>query len=551
MRSTDLTVVPDDTTEPAIDDTQARATAEDTVTAPPRDNAERLDPNELVIAENVRVSFDLADHDEEADSIREFGVRDPILGERQPDGSVHVIDGQLRTLIARAVGAETVPVWVTDADPGIDDAERRIERALVQINLNDRRVPLTDADRAAGVALMLDLGASATRVARGLQRKPSEIRATAAVGRSDTARAMLDGGQRTLDQLAVIAGYEAAGDTEAVRALSSAARYNFGYTAQRLAAERAETRARLRAALPYGAAGFGILTDEPRTDGPDAAFIPAEDLRTEHGEPVTAELIDTAPGRWAVFLQREENAELVDTDSGAPVDPDTVDWDTGEDPGLEAAEGMRHAGTVSWRDRWAPAYYLLAGQLADSELALPPPARDDEQAHAEAVAAAAAREQSRQDNRRVRQLNVRGEAARAERQKFLREYLQRRTPPAQAAAFVATHLAEELDAGPLQQVTKALGLGGSRHQLLDAIAAAPANRVWVIVLAMVLAIHEAPIDKSFWRERSTKTTRYLHLLAELADGLPASSPIEFALSEVDLAAAGDIDYRDIDIDAAA
>jgi ParB family chromosome partitioning protein len=60
---------------------------------------------------------------------------------------------------------------------------------------------------------------------------------------------------------------------------------------------------------------------------------------------------------------------------------------------------------------------------------------------------------------------------------------------------------------------------------------------------MVLATHEATLDKSLWRTCSEATSRYLHLLADIAgagDG--------FALVEVEQAAAGDIDYRDIPID---
>ncbi|MFC8532067.1 ParB/RepB/Spo0J family partition protein [Nocardia sp. NPDC057227] len=554
MSTTALTIVTDTPdTDTDSNDSAVTAAAPDSdstpVTATPvREAAERLDPNDLVIAENVRVSFDLDDHTTDADSIRTFGVRDPILAERQPDGSIHVINGQMRTLIARAVGLTSVPVWVTNADTGIDDTERRIERTLVQINLNDRRTPLTDADRAAGVALMLDLGATPTRVAEGLQRKRSEIRAAAAVGRSATARGLLNSGQHTLEQLAVIADYEAAGDTDAVHALTTAAHYQFGYQARRLAAERAETRARLHAALPYAAYGFGILTSEPDTRSTKAAFIPASELTTSE-DPVGEEQIYADPARWVVFLQREEAALLVDTDTGADIEPATVDWDTEHDPDTTPAEGLRHASTVAWRDRWTPEFFLLVEQLGDSGLSLAAASEAaDDQVRAEAAAAAAAREQARQDNRRVRQLNLRGVAAKERRQEFLREYLQRRTPPAQAAGFVATYLAEELDAAALREVTTALGVDGSRQALLDTIEAAPVNRTWVIVLAMVLATREAPIDKSFWRVRSAAMTRYLHLLAELADGLPADSSIEFALTDVDRAAAGDVDYREIDID---
>src|SRR5690606_38653890 len=231
-------------------------------------------------------------------------------------------------------------------------------------------------------------------------------------------------------------------------------------------------------------------------------------------------------------------------DTGALVDPDTVDWGTADDPAATARDGLRHAETVQRRDRWTPAFYLLADHLPGSGLALATPEPDsDEQVHAAAVADAAAREAARQDHRRVRELNKRGVAAKQRRVEFLTEYLARRTPPKQAAGFVAAHLAGQLDSAALQLVTGILGVEGSRDQLRAAITDAPVNRVWVIVLAMVLAIHEAPLDKSFWRDRSNTTTSYLHLLATLA----TDSGADLALADVEQAAAGDIDYHDIDI----
>ncbi|MBF6102256.1 ParB N-terminal domain-containing protein [Nocardia cyriacigeorgica] len=556
MTTTTLSVVTDDTDPPAdsiatATETGATESSADgtdesvTATAPPANaRAQYLDPNDLVIGENVRVSFDLDDHPAEAESIRRFGVRNPILAEHGHDGYVHVIDGQVRTLIARAVGATQVPVWVTDAPTDISDNERRIARTLDQINLNDRRIPLSEADRAAGVALMLDLGASATRIAHGLQRTRSEIRRAATIGRSATAKQLLDDGQYTLKQLAVIADYEAAGDTDAVQELTRATRYQFGYVARRIADDRTETRDRLHAALPYAATGFGILTREPDIGSEQAVFVPAADLTTTDRSPVDQEHIYADPSRWVVLLEVEENAELVDIDSGDLVDSDTVDWDTEHDSDAAAGEGLRHVDTVRWRDRWTPTHYLLADRLPDSGFTLAtPPDTSDEQVRAVVAAEATAREAARQDYRRVRELNKRGAAAKQRREEFLTEYLTRRTPPTQAAGFVATYLAGQLDTPTVQLVTTILGVGNSRQELQAAITDTPVNRVWVIVLAMVLATHEAPIDKSFWRATSSTTTSYLHLLAEIA----ADAGSDFALVDVEQAAAGEIDYHDIDL----
>ncbi|MFI9410123.1 ParB/RepB/Spo0J family partition protein [Nocardia gamkensis] len=559
MTTSTLTTVADPATDPRPDTDPVTAEQPDPVVSEstviegppvlevPEAKAEYLDPAELVIAENVRKSFDLTAHPDEAASIREFGVGNAIRAEREPDGSVHVVDGQIRTLIAREVGLARVPVWVVDAPTDLDAKERRIARTLTQINLNDRRIPLTDADRATGIALMLDLGASATRVAKGLQRKRSEIQKTAAVGASDTAKRLLEQRQYGLDQLAVIAHYENLGDTDAVQRLATAGRWSFASTAKRIEHDRAETRARLQESLLYGAYGFGILATEPDTNQPDASepegdYIPASELVTAAGEPVSEELIYADPARWVVYLEVQENGLLVDKDTGAIVDADTVDWSTRGDTTAEPADGRVHAEQVQWRDRWIPAYFLPASGLADSGLQRLVP--DTGESSDEAAAKAAAeREQARQDRRRVIELNKRGDAANARRQEFLPRLLAGRTPPRQAAAFVAESMAHTLDPSVLQKVTKLLGLGGSTQQLVAAIHAATPSRAWMIVLAMQVAAAEAPIGKSVWRDSSAATKRYLHFLADAVAG----TELDFALVDVEQAAAGDIDYRDIDL----
>lgn len=233
-----------------------------------------LDPAELVIAENVRKTFDLTEHPDVVASITEFGVDVPIIAERQPDGSLHVTEGQLRTLIALDLKLTTVPVWVRDADPDLPENERRIRTTLMQMNVNDRRVAMVEADRADGIALMLDLGASVTRVAKGLQRKRSQIKHAATIAGSATARGLVDEGTYSLDQLAVIADYETLGDTDAVERLLRVARSSFSYTANQIAADRDETRARMEAAVFCAALGFGILTGEPDTGSPDSTLFP-------------------------------------------------------------------------------------------------------------------------------------------------------------------------------------------------------------------------------------------------------------------------------------
>ncbi|MFF2396351.1 ParB N-terminal domain-containing protein [Nocardia sp. NPDC058114] len=530
----------------ASDDTVSPDTAPE-VAKPPNAEAGFRDPGELVIGENIRQGFDPAEHPKQAASIRAFGVRAPVLVERETDGSLHVLDGQVRTLIAVAENVAQVPVWITDVDTSIDIDERRITRALSQLNLNDRRIPITDSDRAGGVALMLDLGASVTRIAEGLQTEHAKIRTAAVIGRSATARRLLDDSQYSLAQLETIAHYEALGDTDAVAQLSFP-RINFRYRATLIEQDRAMTRARLAAALPYAAFGFGILTEDPDLATEPTNLISATDLVTGEGEPVTETEIYADAHRWAVYVVVDDSdADLVAEDTGELVDPDSVDWDATE-PGVEPGEGLRSAHGLVTREQWVPAYYLLAEHLPASGLQIPVPepavdraddpvdATDIEQADREAARAA---------RRRVIELNKQGSAAKIRRIEFLTELLAARTAPPGTAVFVATSLNREPGLlsswGASTTTQKLLGVT-STGELTEKIAAAATGRAWVIVLALVLGAHESQIEKDSWRRPPSGAARYLTFLAELG------ARKGFALVDVERAITGEVDYNDIDLD---
>ncbi|RDI45318.1 ParB/RepB/Spo0J family partition protein [Nocardia mexicana] len=541
---------------------------EESQTPAPRAEALWVRPSDLVIAENVRRSFDLTHYPEMLESIRQFGVLEALLVERQSDGALWVLDGQIRTLLALEAEAAWIPAWVSDVDPELPDNERRIRTTLMQMNVNHRRVPMTQADDTAAVALMLDLGASVTRVAKGLQLKRDNVKKAAAIGASPTAKGLADSRTFSLDQLEVIAEYERLGDTDAVEQLSTVRSFDFTYRAKRIARERRETRARLEASLLYAAYGFGVLADEPDTSTTDARFIATEQLETETGAPVTEDLIRGDAARWAVWVDVEENVDLVDRDSGDPVDPDTVDWDTNGDNGTEPAAGLRHADSVAWRDRWTPAYYLLADQLPGSGLRLREPemsgteaggGEDDspaaraERTRQAAAAAAAERELDRLERKRVRVLNTRGEAANERRREFLVRVLNRRKPPTQAAAFVAESLLLFPDLlksdGAVRTARDLLGTSVPTDELATTAASATTQRAQVITLGLVLGGYETLIDKSLWRNPYGRLPRYLTFLAEVGKELATGDETtDYTLVDVEQAAAALIDYRHIDLD---
>ncbi|MGY2087852.1 ParB/RepB/Spo0J family partition protein [Nocardia gipuzkoensis] len=542
-----------------------------------------VDPAVLEIDENVRKTFRLEDHPEVTESIREHGVRDPILVIRMPDGRLVVRDGQVRTLTALAYELPEVPVYIRDFDPSVDTSEAEIERITEQITLNDRRIPLTNSDRAAGIAQMLDLGASVTRVAKALQTKRDEVKLVGKVGTSPTARNLIDDNQYDLAHAAVIAEYENVGDTDAVRRLLNVRSGVFQFEANRIAADRAEQRAYLANALPYAQAGLGILTDYPDLDHTDTELLCAAELVDADGNAIEFATIAADPGPWLVWIDVDQEQVWVEVGTGHLIDPDTVDWDTRDQPDAEPAEGLRHAREVEQRDQLLPEYFLPRELLettglrerADTE----PDTEDDpdtlgvgdagegedsgergsrfgqvdaEQVAAErraaaeaaAEAAAQAAEIERAARRRVRELNKLGLAAQATRIEFVTRLLARRTPPAQAAVFLTRSMLA--DPGLISEyhafdsALKLLGIEGyrSRHAMLATLETIKPARAQVIALALVLGGYEHRADKDLWRYSDSAVRRYLSFLRELG----------YPLVPVELAALGEIKAVDIDID---
>ncbi|BAW05066.1 ParB/RepB/Spo0J family partition protein [Nocardia seriolae] len=545
-----------------------------------------LPPEELVIDQNVRKSFNLGDYPEVTESIRRHGVLTPIKAHREADGTITVVDGQVRTLTALAFEVPRVPVWITPA-PAVDAAEREIRRIGQQITVNDHRIGLTEGDRAAGMAQMFAFGASMTRISHDVGRKRDQVKLAVAVGGSDTARRAVDEGQLDLEQAAVIAEYEAVDDTDAVKRLLATSRAMFGYEAKRIANDRAETRQRFLESLPYAALGFGVLDAEPSDE--DDRFISHKLLCTSDGGKVTAAVVHARPSDWVVYCYPTDEEVVVDSDTGTTIAPDTVDWTTKGQPNATPAEGRRHADTVRRQPIWEPTCYLRAERLDDSGLLLaadfdiadaaddiepdqPPHGEgyaedtvetDDEDAEAahaaarreEAARVAAAqreeaarvaaeqREQQRLADLRRTRLNKQGQAALQARREFVTtRLLARKTVPPLAPVFIAEALADNpglLDESDADLTAhQLLGIPRGREELLKLISTSKPSRCQVITLGLVLGAYEKRTGKDSWGHTDRGVRRYLHFLADNGHHL---TPVEQA-------AAGDLDPATIDID---
>jgi ParB family chromosome partitioning protein len=347
----------------------------------------RLHPNALEVGPNVRDKVD-TDSDEfraVVASITDHGVLLPILARRDGDRVV-VIDGQVRTLAAREAAVDSVPVLIRPTASKAKD--REIERLTQQVNTNDRRIALTAGQRAKAVTEMLDLGVSVTKIAKTLQYdKRDTVKTAGTAGRSETALGALDSGQLDLEQAAVVAVFDADGDTAAVEKLLRVTRYDFRWMAQRLLADRAVRKARTAAGIPYAERGLTVLEEEPAYGD---RYLRADDLVTADGDPVTEAVIDGAAGHWAVWLSKEDQFTL--TATGEVIEEDSIDWDTEDDPEAIPDEGLHHHKDITAAEVWVPEYYtadpddagvkpgpILAAALAE-------PAENVDPADAEAVA---------------------------------------------------------------------------------------------------------------------------------------------------------------------
>ncbi|RJO77704.1 hypothetical protein D5S18_08210 [Nocardia panacis] len=548
-----------DTTNPSTDDPRV---ASDTAAL-----AVRMNPADLVIDANVRQNFDLDAHPEVRDSIRELGVKTPITAFREADGRIVVTNGQIRTLIALELGLDLVPVWIEPA-PDAPTKQRRIARITEQINVNDRCIPLTIGDRAAGIAEMLDLGMSVTRVSKAVQERDlDKIRLYGKAGQSATACRLLDGEQLDLGMAAVIAEYDNAGDAEAIERLLATPRSSFKYQAARIANERSHARELFATALTYASHGFALLTTEPYDSDP-CEFIPAEGLRTAAGHEIDSEALHQDPTRWAVYLERNDLPHMVDRKTGEHVDHKKIDWSTRHHPDAAPAEGLHHADSVEQGYEWTPYFYLPVHEFdaggyqiptepteIDTETepsettgATPPvPAIDPEEARRAAEQAKATREQAEREAKQVehrrRGLRKQSDAATDARCEFVQTYLTRNTAPPSAARFILEAISASKpilldDYQGIRTALKLLGIEGWRNELEAAALNCKPARCMVILLGLVFGYYESRIGADSWGHRDSGTARYLHYLAELGHHL---MPVEQA-------AAGDLDPTTVPID---
>lgn len=530
--------------------------------------------------------FDLDNDPEFVESVRMWGVLEPVSVYIGAGGRYRVARGRRRVLAARLAGYR-VPIVVRSA-ASMDDPETMIRTIASEMHTNDRRTDYTDRERANRWAQMSLYGASLARIVRDTSAKREEVKAALAAVDSGTAMEAVDSGQFSFEQAAVIAEYEQAGDVDAVSRLMNASAEGFAVEAGKIAADRAQITEQFRETLAYAQRGFSFVVREPGCDGtelPDGEYLRAEELRTADGGEVTPDVVDAEPGLWAMYLELHPESVAVDTESGEPVDFEEIDWDTRYYRNSLADEGLRHFDSITLQSSWQPEYWLpvenleasglvVAEEIAPGLIMVSDATEDSEPSEGEAsegedaseadrlaageaaIAALEARriaEEERAEDTRKRQrviaLNIEGKTAKEERCVFVAQLLTRKTPPSDAAAFIAESLLLEPDllnrhrsqSGALELLNF-----GDRDKACKHNEDASEKRSLVLVYGLVLGAHEARIEQDHWRVKTDgfwgDGPGYRRYLRHLADQGHRLEPVEQVT-------AGHLDLADIDIEA--
>ncbi|WP_053353933.1 ParB/RepB/Spo0J family partition protein [Leucobacter musarum] len=243
----------------------------------PQGTLEYLDPNLLIIEDNVRSEVKLSD--EFVESIRQHGVLTPISGFRGQDGAVLVRAGQRRTLGARKAEQATVPVFVVDA------ATTVTARIVDQIIENDQRQELTEAERIVAWKQLSFEGMSDTKIAAVTGAKRDRVKTGVRVAKAERGTEIVAQGV-TLDQAADM--LEFADDPAAVDHLTKVATespFNFRHALERERQRRDQREACAPMVEAAENAGFeAVTTYADANDG-----YPLHELRTEAGKRPTVE----------------------------------------------------------------------------------------------------------------------------------------------------------------------------------------------------------------------------------------------------------------------
>ncbi|WP_370532076.1 ParB/RepB/Spo0J family partition protein [Clavibacter sp. VKM Ac-2872] len=252
---------------------------------------EYLDPNTLIIEENVRPSADLTR--EFVRSITANGVLTPVLARRDVEGRVLVRAGQRRTLAAREVGLTTIPVHIIEGD---DATAERIVQQLVE---NDQRSALTDVERTVAFKQLSLEGMSMATISKRTGTGPRVVKKTLRVANTPSPAAALTDHQLTLDQAAALVEFDEYPEIQARLIETARTRpAQFDHELRFSQQERARKQAVQAAISDHESRGY-VIVDPQNPEHAD--FVPVRDLVTVEGGDalLTSEKMDARRPRGA------------------------------------------------------------------------------------------------------------------------------------------------------------------------------------------------------------------------------------------------------------
>jgi ParB family chromosome partitioning protein len=460
------------------------------------------DPRTLLTDKNIR---EIEPDAEMIKSVAKVGVLQPIIAVRTVEGQVRVRYGEGRTHAAIAAERPNVPVIVTGAE-GDTEAEE-IARIIRQRAENTYRQGMSTSEHASAAYQLSLLGLSDKDIADNLQMPQKQVRAANKIGSSQLGSELLDSYDLDLIAAAKIAEFE--DDPERVEVLLGEVKRGRSIDETIRGFRRQDKdlalRAKVRAALEKN--GIRVLDVEP-SSRPNASVRYVSELLDESGNALDLDQHAECPGHAMVI---EEDEFYVKADG-------KLTKDLTEIPEDDQAGALPTA---------ALAGIAICDQANELHPGPPTPKKTDQERaeiQAEALRQAEAQDAARAARRQVIAGNKEWDAAQPGRREWLKKFLQRKTPTADAMEFLTGemlltpfHINDGFrDGHPL--AADLLGIAaGSSVQLAWETRPAPRRaamvklgkdvtdkRRTVLLLALVIGGNEKALSRSSWRPENRK-----------------------------------------------
>lgn len=471
---------------------------------------ELVDPNTVVIGDNVRLDPRLDDDQEFVASIKERGVIEPAVLYRGEGGVLTVFYGQRRTLAARMTG-QPLPAVIHDDPPA--EADRLVDQYVE----NEHRAALSNSERIGAIQQMTLAGLSDHQIAKKTATPKNVVKAARTVAQAPAMAEYAD--HLTLDQAAALVEFE--DDAEAVEVLLNAAQEGrFEHAAQRIRNDQEDKAARAAFVAELAARGVPVI-DEPSWQDPMVAFL--RRLKDTEGNSITADAHASCPGHAAVLEVSVMNKNRVD-------DSDVTLHRSGQDPYWDDEVEEDDNQVYALRAQYVCTDFATHGHVDWwNQSSTPSRKRADDMSEDE-------REAARLERRNVIESNKAWKAATQVRRDWIASFATRKSAPDGAEAYLARvivggwghesagHDTLTLAGFPGRSDAAIWTLAHEQRQAAaEATTTASPKRALQIGLAVAVAMWEERTHPNTWRSPSSHD---LDTLACLKNWGYATSEIE-------------------------